>query len=278
MLFKLEGEEIAAGRTPNQVQAVEAVWDWLDDLPLAALYEHFDFVDWQKRLLLRIRDAVVSNFPSLDAAARIELTNRPGSALSHLWFLSEGRSAHLYFHGEDPFPIARFHWDQCELFAFSAADYQTVASVLNRWICDNATPSSMREEFPWLKMGWLADYYENGNPIEGEFIQSWDKMEQFYSRMTFPFRSSILLFISELRRAGFDRKLRAGQSVWTFIVSRSRRHRLRPGQPRVSFQFSKDGMNVVPKNYEGKCIYTASISMSGEVDDVLTQLVKQPIT
>src|SRR5215510_10055719 len=47
-LFKQEEKEIAAGRTPSSVEAVEAIWQWLDVMPLDGLYSNFRFVDWQK--------------------------------------------------------------------------------------------------------------------------------------------------------------------------------------------------------------------------------------
>lgn len=276
-LFKQEGKEVAAGRTPSQAETIDAVWRWLDDTQLDALYGQFGFVDWQKRELVRIRDFLLENIPDLSLAAPWELAYS-GSALYHLWFRSETRSAQLYYYGKDEFPEALFHWDRCELFRFKGNDCPALGAVLKRWLCDNALPSTMRKEFPWLNIGELADYYENGNPVEGEFIQSWESIERFYDNEYFPLKDFVLSFIAELRRAGYDRKLRAGQSLWTLIVSRSRRQGLRAEQPYIQFQFREGTMDVFSKSQEDERIPGISIALSDRVEKVLGRLVSQPIT
>ena len=278
-IFKQEDKEIAAGRTLSPIEAVEAIWHWLDVVTLDGLYANFRFVDWQKRELARIRDLVMKDFPDLGLAAPSELAYR-GSALHNLWFRSETRSAHLYFYGKIEFPHAVFHWDQCELFRFKADDSPVLGAVLKRWLCDNALPSTMRKEFPELTIGELADYYENGNPVEGEFIQSWDRIEQFYGSEYFPLKGLVLPFLAELRRAGYDRKLRAGSSMWTFILSRSRRHRMRGDQPYVRFEFqSREGtMDIISGTQTEAPISGIAIAVSSSVEEALARLVSQPIS
>jgi len=63
-------------------------------------------------------------------------------------------------------------------------------------------PSTMRTEFPWLSIGDLADYYEKGDPVEGEFIKSWDWMQQFYEDDSFPMKTAVLTLIAQLRMRG----------------------------------------------------------------------------
>ena len=277
-LFIQEENEIAAGRTDSQTEAVDAISYWLDGTPLDALYGRFRFVDSQKRELTRIRNFVVKDFPNLAVAAPSELAYR-GSALHDLWFRSETRSAHLYFAGKHEAPEAVFHWDQCALFRFTADDTPALGTVLKRWLCDNAPPSSMRKEFSWVKIGKLADYYENGNPVEGEFIQSWDWIEEFYSDDHFALKRVVLPFLADLRRAGYDRKLRAGQSMWTFILSRSRRHGMRADQPyvRFEFQFREGTMDVLSNTPAEERFGGIAIALSSRVEEVLARLVNQPI-
>jgi len=276
-LFEQQGKEVAAGRTPSQAETTDAVWYWLNDTQLDALYGRFGFVDPQKRELVRIRDFLLRNIASLSLAAPCEL-QYSGSALYHLWFRSETRSAQVYCGGKDEFPVALFHWDQCELFRFKGSDWPALCAVVKRWLCDNALPSTMRKEFPWLDISELADYYENGNPLEGEFIQSWKMVERFYDDEYFPLKGLVLPFIAELRRAGYDRKLRAGQSLWTLIVSRSRCHGLRAEQPNIAFQFRQGTMDVFSKSQGEERIPGIPIALSGRVEEVLGRLVNQPIT
>jgi hypothetical protein len=135
--FEQEWKEMACGRTPSQAEAIEAVWDWLNDTPLEALYSRYRSVDLKKRELVRIRDLVLKDFPDLDVATQIELEHL-GFDVYHLWCRSETRSAEIY---------------------------------------DNSAPSTVRQNFPWLKIDKLGDYYEHGNPVEGEFLRSWDGIE-----------------------------------------------------------------------------------------------------
>ncbi len=81
------------------------------------------------------------------------------------------------------------------------------------------------------------------NPLDRDFIQSWERMEEFFGWMLarVPWKDRVLQFIAELRQAGYDRKLRAGQTIDIFIVSRSRHHGLRPDQSRVAFYFIRTG-------------------------------------
>jgi len=274
--FEEDGQKVATGRTSCQSEAMDAIWTWLDGAPLSQMYERFCFVDWEKRKLLTVRELALRSFPSLAAAARDDLAVT-GSGVSHLWFRSPTRSAHLHFVSRHQSPEAVFHWDECELFRFEAKDSAALAAVLSRWLSDNAPPSVLRREFPWLEIGRLADFYEKGNPVEGEFIESWDQMETVYGGSRFPPRNLVLPFIAELRRAGYDRRLRAGQSIWSLIVSRSRRPRLRPEQPIVSFQFRENSMEIFSRNDGEERMQEIPIAMSDTVDHVLRRLVDRPI-
>lgn len=277
MVFVDDGKETADGRTFSAGEAVEAAWCWLNNVSLDDLYGLFGFVDWQKRELTRIQERIVKDFPDLAHATSLELRLR-NSDLYSLWFRNETRSAFLHFDDRDKVPLAIFHWDQCELFRFKAADTPALAAVLKRWLCDSAPPSSMRQEFHWLQIGKLADYYENGNPIEGEFLQSWDKIEQFYNGNTFGLQELVPPFLAELRRAGYDRKLRAGQSMWTLVLSRSRRHGLRADQPCVRFEFqSREGIMDIHSQMTAEERVVAmggiAIAFSSQVQEELARLV-----
>jgi hypothetical protein len=78
--------------------------------------------------------------------------------------------------------------------------------------------SRMCERVRLAKIDCSADFYDSGNPFEDEFIQGWNWIEQLYGDLNCPQKGRVLQFIAELRKAGYDRKLRAGQSLFTFIV------------------------------------------------------------
>jgi hypothetical protein len=274
--FEADAKKTATARTSSLPETIDAIWTWLDGASVSLMYERFCFVDWEKRRLISIRDQTLTTFPALASAARIELTVTP-AGVSHLWFRTPARSAHVHFPSRHDTAEAIFFWDESELFRFEAPDPAALASVLSRWLLDNAPPSALRKEFPWLHIGPLADFYENGTPVEGEFLQSWDQMEGVYESSRFPPRSLVLPFIAELRRAGYDRKLRAGQSIWTLIVSRSRRPRMRPEQPLVSFHFRETTMEVFSSNHGEERIFEIPIALSDTVERVLQRLVERPI-
>ncbi|MCE9554744.1 MAG: hypothetical protein K8T91_15420 [Planctomycetes bacterium] len=216
--------------------------DWLDGAELPALYSNYSFVDQRKRELTTIRDQIVACQSTL-ADANPTITCLAADCY-RLELGKEKRSCEVSFWGKNECPDARFSWDECQLFEFQSADTTHLAAVASRWISDQAMPSSMRQEFPDLKIGELADYYENGNPIEGEFVISWNSMEHFYDDMNHSWVPLAKAFIAEMRKQRYDRKLRAGQSLWSLILSRSRRHGLEEGQAAVQFWFSDRGMSV----------------------------------
>jgi hypothetical protein len=156
---------------------VAAIADWLDGRELSELYARYSFIDHEKRMLTRIREDVLAAAPALKHSARCELEHQVAD-IYYLRFTTGARSCQISFYGKNELPDAKFSWDECQLFEFQPDDSDPLAAVLRRWLCDDATPSAMRAEFPWLDIGELADYYEIGKPVEGEFVQSWDEIER----------------------------------------------------------------------------------------------------
>lgn len=272
--FEADSKKIAIGRTGSQPETIDAIWTWLDGAPLSLMYERFAFLDWEKRKLIGIRDEALRVFPAL-GTVRNDLTVTP-AGVSHLWFRTDARSAHIHFASHHQSPVAVFHWDEGEMFRFEPKDPASIGGVVSRWLAD-APPSALRREFPWLKIGPLADFYEKGNPVEGEFLKSWNQTEGVYEGSRFPPRALVLPFIAALRRAGYDKKLRAGQSIWSLIVSRSRRPQLRPEQPVVSFQFHENTMEVYARDQQEERLRDIPIAMSDTVERVLRSLTERPI-
>ncbi len=273
--FEEGNRKVAVGRSSSGGETADAVWHWLDAAPLPQMYEHFGFVDREKRKLQSISECMARNFPNLGSGVNSELTVT-GSGVSHLWYRTDTRAAHVQYVLQAEAPEAIFYWDESEMFRFRAADCTALGAILSRWLGGNAPPSSLRSEFPWLEIGRLADYYEKGRPVEGEFLESWDRMERTYEGSRFP-KTLILPFIADLRRAGYDHKLRAGQSMWSLIVSRSRRARLRPDQALVSFQFHGETMELFTSIDREERIPVLPIKVSDSVVGVLDRLAERPI-
>ncbi len=241
--FVRKGDTLAIGRTTSRDETIDSVADWLDGMDTAYLHSKYDFVDRTKRALTKIRDAIKAEVPDLRDISNTTLHCHAGDIYS-LRFRLDDRSCEVSFYGTNEHPDAKFSWDECHLFGFRADDISQLTAVLENWLCFRSTPSSMRVNFPWLQIGELADYYENGSPIEGEFIQSWDRIEDFYKEDWCKFSDSVLALIRAMRDAGYDRLLRAGQSMSSLGLSRARRHGLTRDQHRLWFHFHNSVMDV----------------------------------
>jgi hypothetical protein len=271
VLYKHDGREMAAGRTSLrwdaagkplkswQREAIDSVLDWLKGHDLAAIYDSFNFVDRQKRALQLLLAATLQISPELEHGAQHQIC---GSQAINLLELTAGdRTCRVHYVEYRHVFHIKFDWDLAEMFNVETDDPVQIATLLKRWLCDRAVPSALQAEFPLLTMGPLASYYEQGRGVEGEFILSWDEVERFYlhnakcegvaQNSTLDYTQFILGFLAEVRRAGYDRKLRTGTSLLYFMVSRSRRYGLRRNQPYIAFDF-KNGQMAVTMRFEEK--------------------------
>jgi hypothetical protein len=83
--------------------------------------------------------------------------------------------------------------------------------------------------------------------LEAELVESWARIIRFYERehheTQWPWLLQLLDLAIALRAAGYDRELRAGQSLHALIVSRSRTHGLDADQAWVAM--TADGRRLV---------------------------------
>jgi hypothetical protein len=115
--------------------------------------------------------------------------------------------------------------------------------------------------------------------LEREFVKSWNLMEWFFgSGETWRKMPDMVEFIAMLRQSGYDRKLRAGQSLGTFMVSRSREHGLRVEQPRIGFHLYEGKMTVQSRGLQAETFGENGAKLSSLVRDLLDKLSNEPIT
>jgi hypothetical protein len=269
--FQRDFTKIATSRIPSRDQTIAAIADWLDGMELAAFYRRYSFVDKTKRALCQLRDDVFAAAPVLQRSASCQLEHR-GADIFYLRFRVGERACEISFYGKNALPDAKFSWDDCQLFQFQPEDHAQLASVLTRWLCDQAPPSAIRMDFPWLHIGELADYYESGTPVEGEFVQSWDFIEEFYREDWCNFSIAVLDMIHAMRIAGYDRVLRAGQSMSSLGLSRSRRHGLKGEQASLWFEFHPPVMDV-HATFAGGGLKNHPIQFTEEVERLMAVLV-----
>jgi hypothetical protein len=227
-----------------------------------------------RRTLTALRDDLCAHAPVLRSGVESEIEDRGGD-YHILHFRAEDRACVIEA-GGDQLIHAAFLWDDRPLFASQFEDRQSLSALLNRWVSDRAMPSKMREEFPGLEIDKLADYFERGVPLEGEFVRSWDAIEEFYREDGGDHFESTRAFIRALREAGYDHLLRAGQSMSIFGLSRSRDQGLRDGQLRLWFEFNPPGMDV-DANFASGGLKRHPIQLTQDVRQLLDALAEQAI-
>jgi uncharacterized protein (TIGR02996 family) len=281
--FEEQSARAISGRTPEQAEVVGAVCGWLSGQSAQSLHSQFNFVERQRRALEKFQQGALASQPQLAEVATWELvTDEWGGDGCALWFRRADRSCSCAagHHAHKGAPGVDCYWDECLQLSIRDADEPTAAALLKRWLCDNAMPSAIQRELPSVALSDVAQYYEQGRGIEGEFIGSWGHVEQFYKMVQHPFALRVLNFIGQLRAAGYERTLRAGTSLFSLIVSRSRRYGLRPGQPYIAFSFGGarfTGGAIAPETMEVAVCFGdgerrasfAEIELSADLDALL---------
>jgi hypothetical protein len=264
-------EREPCGRTEQASLVGASVEAWLDGQSVSELYQSFAFIDQHNRFLEQFWHTAVQHHPELQHVT-ISLEHL-SSDFYALWFRGKQRACKLFFYGKEPFPRCEFSWDDTLLFERHADDTLPMFLLIKRWVYDEALPSRLVQEYDGLDVGPLAPYYEAGNGIEGEFILSWDDIVEFYQGLRrFPQTDAVLAMIAQMREMGFDRTLRAGQSMTRCILSRSRRHGLRRHQPHIRFDFSEDGMDVIARVPDERTMRFPTIQYTPEIGTLLTAL------
>jgi hypothetical protein len=225
--FQRNSEEIALGRTSSKLDVIHAVDDWVNGSELGVLYDNFLFVDRHKRSVLRIRDDLVTNLPELSELVKIK---HELSEFCQLWFEHSDRSAYVCFSydKEEILKITGYWNKSSELFGIQSHDRKLLAEIVKRWVGDRALPSEIHTEFPSIQMSKAADFYEQGNPIAGEFIESWDSVQRMYEYEAnsglYDKSVPMLELFKSMRKEGYDQKLRAGKERIYLYLSRTRSH------------------------------------------------------
>jgi hypothetical protein len=274
--FIENGKSIANGRTFDKHKTMDAIRNWMQNKTLDELYTKFDFIDEKKRQLEKLRADINSSNDQLLAISQNEVAEENFSNYS-LRFKDDNRSCRIYYYGYEQNPRYIFNWDDCVIFETSSSDTNRLGHLIKKWVFDKEMPSTLKIGFPEISFGKLAEYYEKGNGVEGEFILSWNDIEKFYREINLDKKSDILRLITQMREKGFDRTLRAGQSLYTFIVSRSRRHGLRANQGSVSFSFNfiKSAMEI--RTPKGEKIEFDRIEYNDTIENLLRRIERESI-
>ena len=276
-LFQLLGEnEVeATARTKDPDLVVNCVGDWIASHSLNSLYDRYDFVDRTKRAFALLKKQLMDAAPELGEVAfknqihdgeyfNFDLEHGDRSCACESWRKASG-------------PKFSFAWEGCKLFEAEHDSIAEMALAIKLWLVDQVPPSHFETHFPWIDIGELARYYERGEGLKGEFLASWDKMEEFYGKWMREYMDvdPVRELMATLREKGYDEQLRAGQSLSTLILSRSRRHGMRPEQKFVAISFPDEGMVV--QDLAGNEVAYGEVEVVPELLRLLDELVEEEI-
>ncbi|WP_309709213.1 hypothetical protein [Armatimonas sp.] len=164
------------------------------------------------------------------------------------------------------------------LYPFSCIKVNPVHGV---WFVKRTLPSGLPSIFPEIALSRLVPYYEEGRGLEGEFIESWVGIEHFFADWAARQSSHVqdtLILLRALKAKGYDSKLRAGQSMSTFIISRSRLHGLRTDQSSLAFETWGNKLRVhgqlagvkISLEYE-------TLTLNDEIEQLVKRLAELPV-
>ena len=282
IFFKSKDETKAVLRTNSIDETISSVSTWLRYSDVEILYKNHPFVDESKRNLTHLHQVIVRLAPRLAKESEHQLSSRLSEFYS-LNFLYKNRSCIISAADHFQNHLVSFKDDQVQICSFREKDPNIIARAINSWLLEHSPPTMLGREFDGLTFSEIAIYYEIGKPIIGEFIQSWNIVEQFFLHINRKLESAQAYgLLTKMRLAGYDKTLRAGQSLMTLILSRSRRHGLQSDQPCMYFNFYDNEINV-RCNFldegvqEYKFPYYSSKELSIELIDLLDKLVAFPI-
>lgn len=277
--FMIEDKTVAISRTGMMDATIAAVQDWLNGLPLSHLYDHYAFVDNRKRQMIQARDAVYQEYPNLQDSVLTEQHHLIGDAFN-LEFKRGDRSCLLEAYGDNPWLDAACSWDGSVLFQFRVTCFDRLGAVLQAWLHDRSMPSVMRKAFPWLEIDELADFFEKGKPVMGEFLMSWRSVDTFFDDNKWDITPRVKLLLKGMRALGYDQHLRAGQAMTNLILSRTRYPDLYEDDFRILFFFRSDGLDIY-HNLDGEDggpqLQFADICLAPEIIALLNKLKEKPV-
>ena len=271
-----EGERVDfTGRTKDLDLVEAAIIDWTTGHPLETLYHRYGFIDRDKRAFAVLKEELERAAPDL-AKVSWEYDIHDGEYFGFEMVHGDRGCSCVSWRDESRRRFS-FAWDECRLFEAGHGSIHELGLAIKAWLIDRVQPSTLETQFPWIDIGELARYYERGEPVKGEFLASWDHMEGFYreSMKGYMEIDPVLDLMKDLREKGYDETLRAGQSLSTLMLSRSRRHGLRPEQKFIAISFPEKGM-VIEDSKGNEKAYD-QVEVVPELLELLDELVRAEI-
>lgn len=243
--FEESGSSVAWGRTSSSMETCNAVARWAGGESLGTIYRDFAFVEANKRALDMLLRTASLACPELEVGVASAI-DRDMCDLHKLTIEANDRAVLVGFYGKNEHPDAYFIWDGC-IVATARIVPSDFGPLLRDWLLARYLPSVLSVTYEYVRVRPEARFYEEGRGLEGEFIVSWDRLATFYEESPFAIAAFAKQYLAHLRELGFHKTLRAGQSLLTAILSRSRRHGLGNDQVFLSLDFGAGEVRVAGK-------------------------------
>ncbi|WP_025665514.1 hypothetical protein [Aquimarina megaterium] len=203
---------------------------------------------------------------------------------SHIELKDKDRGCRIYPFYFSEIPIYEFEWDGCPIFKISSDDLKRQVKIIKSWVLERTMPSKMQDQFPEIELGELAKYYEKGEGIKGEFIESWNLTQEtsinLFSIDSDQYHSEkdAIRLIKEMRNIKLDELLRIGTRLSVFILSRARRHIVNENTPHIGIVFlgnsrMKIYSNLNDQNKSLEC----EVKYEGYLEGIVKELLKEKI-
>lgn len=172
---------------------------------------------------------------------------------SHIELKHKDRSCKIYPYYFSEIPIYEFEWDGCPIFKITSNDIERQVAIIKSWVLERTIPSEIKIQFTEIELNKLAKYYEEGEGIKGEFIESWNETEErhFYLERYEEDKEAIRL-IKEMRLEGLNEEIRIGTRLSWLMLSRARRHIINDNTPHIGIYFLGNNKMKMYSNLEKK--------------------------
>lgn len=219
--------------------------------------------------LLNIESNKITFEPIFTFESNVELKDKDRSCKIYPFFFSE---------------ISKyvFEWDDCPIFEISSTDIKRQGKIIIGWILEKSMPSKMQTQFPEIKLTELAKYYEKEEGIKGEFIESWDILEEVYNQElsieSYEQDRDAIRLIKKMRDCMLDELLRVGTQLSVFILSRSRRHGIDNNKPQIKIVFlGNNRMRIHSNLNDKKKSLECKVKYEGYLEGIVNELLKEKI-
>lgn len=201
---------------------------------------------------------------------------------SKLVLKDKSRTCKIYLFANKQSPSYVFEWDDCPIFKISSSNIKRQGEIIMNWVFEKSMPSTMQSQFPEIALGALAKYYENGEGIKGEFIESWNILEETYIRefSNEPNKANkdAIELIKEMRKFKFDEVLRVGTRLSVLILSRARRGIIDDNKAHISIIFLGGSRIKISSNLDGnKKSVESGVKYEGYLKEIIHKLSNEKI-